>query len=107
MAIERKTLHARSGNGAVPTGSYTLLVPNNPKRNWFEVSVPTTEVDAMLVVLARELPASGIEFANILLESGESVILSMTGDMPWQGAIWATGLSADSSCYWSEVEDYP
>lgn len=107
MPIERKYLHARSGNGAVPTGSYTLLCPANPKRNWFVVHVPSTEPDSMLLVLAREMPASGVEFTNILVESGAGVVLSMTGDLPWQGAIWATGLSADSSCYWSESEDYP
>lgn len=106
-AIERKYLNARSGNGAVPTGSYTLLVPANPKRNWFVVTVPNSEPDAMLVVLALSMPASGVDFSNIYLQSGASLVLSMTGDMPWQGAIWATGASADSACYWSEVEDYP
>lgn len=101
------TLEARAGNGAVPTGSYTLLVPANPKRRWFLVKVPTTEADAMLLVLSRSEPSASVPFANILLESGDAVVISMNGDMPWQGAIWATGLSADSSCYWSEIEDYP
>lgn len=105
--IKASYTHTRSGNGAVPTGSYTLLVPQNLKRRWFEVTVPKTEADSMLLVLSREQPASGREFTNILLESGDSCVLSMTGDMPWQGAIWATGLSADSACYWNECEDWP
>jgi hypothetical protein len=105
VKIDPVYLHARSGNGAVPTGSYTLLVPANPKRRWFVVTC--TDADAMLVVLCRELPASGREFSNLYLAQGGSVVLSMTGDMPWQGAIWATGASADSACYWSEIEEYP
>lgn len=105
--IHRLTLQPRSGNGAVPTGSYTLLVPANPKRNWFEVCVPDDEADDMLLVLSRSEPGAGIEFTNILLHPGDRAILSMTGDMPWQGAIWATGRTADSSCFWNEAEDYP
>ena len=105
--VARRYLKARSGNGAVPTGSYTLLVPANPKRNWFCVTVPPSEPDAMLLVLALEMPSGTTEFSNIYIASGASVVLSMFGDMPWQGAIWGTGASADSACYWSEVEDYP
>lgn len=108
MAVERKYLHARSGNGAVPAAAYTLLVPANPKRNWFVVTVPPTEPDGLLLVLCREMPAAGVEFSNIYLATGASAVLSMSGDMPWQGAIWATPVAAaDSSCYWSEAEDYP
>ena len=105
--VKELYLHARSGNGAVPTGSYTLLVTANPKRRWFVCQVPSTEADSLLLVLSRAEPGTGIEFTNILIEPGGSAVLSMSGDMPWQGAIWATGLSADSSCYWSEAEDYP
>jgi len=103
--VNRVYFNARSGNGAVPNGSYTLLVPANPKRRWFCVTV--TDADAMLLVLARELPASGREFSNIYLASGVTCVLSMSGDMPWQGAIYATGAAADSACYWSEIEEYP
>jgi hypothetical protein len=84
-----------------------LLVPANPTRHWFVVGVPLTEADPLLLVLSQSAPGTGVEFTNIYLAPGMSAILSMTGDMPWQGAIWATGLGADSSCYWSEVEDYP
>jgi len=107
VPIERKYLAARSGNGAVPTGAYTLLVPANTKRNWFVVTVPITEADEMLLVLSLAEPGTGIEFTNIYLAPGMTAVLSMTSDMPWQGAVWATGLTADSYCYWSEVEDYP
>lgn len=100
--------NAKSGNGAVPTGSYTLLVPANFKRRWFAVTVPSTEVYSMLLVLNRTGSFSSADsYTNILVEPGSSVVLSRTGDMPWLGAIYATGLSANTSCYWSEVEDYP
>lgn len=106
--VKRIYLNGRSGNGAVPTGSYTLLVPANPKRRWFTIAVPLTEADPLLVVLSRENPDNaGAEFTNIYMAPGMSVVLSQSGDMPWQGMILATGLGADSSCYWSEVEDYP
>lgn len=101
-------LHARAGNGAVPTGSYTQLVPENFKRRWFSVTVPETETDECLIVLSRHYPAlAGTEYGQIYLASGMTVIFSMSGDMPWQGHIYATGLTADTYVYWTEVEDFP
>ena len=105
--VKASYFNARSGNGAVPTGAYTLLVPANPKRRWFSCQVLSSEPDALLLVLSISQPGATVEFTNIPIESGGSVVLSYSGDMPWQGAIWATGLAADSSCYWAEVEDYP
>lgn len=100
-------LNGRSGNGVVPTGAYTQLVAENFKRRWFAVGIPITETDPMLLVLARgQLTAAG-EFTNIYMAPGMSVVLSQSGDMPWQGPIYATGLGGDSSCYWNEVEDFP
>lgn len=97
-------LNARAGNGTVPTGSYTLLVPANTKRRWFAVSVPITGQET-LIVLPRE--GSMTAFGQIYLPAGGSLVISMSGDMPWQGSILATGLTANSYVYWTEVEDYP
>jgi hypothetical protein len=100
------TLEPSSGNGAVPNAVYTMLVPANPKRRWFVVKVPGTEANSMLVVLSRGTP--GVDAtANILLEPGDAAVFSNDGDMPWQGAILATGLVGATSCYWSQAEDYP
>jgi len=111
MGIESKVmplyLNGRSGNGAVPTGAYTFLVGENFKRRWFALTVPLSEPDPLLLVLARSIPGAPAEFTNIYVATGSSVILSMSGDMPWQGPIYATGLAAESYCYWSEAEDYP
>lgn len=97
-------LNAKAGNGTVATGSYTLLVPANPKRRWFAVTVPTTGQETLIV-----LPRSGdlVEFGQLYLPPGGSLVLSMSGDMPWQGIVLATGLTANSYVYWTEVEDYP
>ena len=100
-------LNGRSNNLACPTGSYVQLVSQNFKRRWLVIKVPITEPDTLVVVLAREEPAAGREFTTILLDSGDSLVLSMSGDMPWQGGVWATGLTADSWAYWSEVEEWP
>lgn len=98
-------LEARAGNGAVPTGSYTLLVTTNYKRRWFSCQVPITEPDAMLLVFSKDLPGIG-NFGQMLIEPGGSIVLDVT-TMPWQGAIYGTGLTANSYCYWTEVSDYP
>lgn len=96
--------NARAGNGSVPTGSYTLLVPANTKRRWFVVTVPSSGADTLIV-----LPRTGdlSEFGQIFLAPGGSLVLSMSGDMPWQGIVLATGLTATTYVYWTEVEDYP
>ena len=108
MPVEKLTLDPSYGNGAVPTGSYTRFVGDNYKRRWFSITVPPTEADSMLLVLAREADfVSNLNYAQIYMAPGTSIVLSMSGDMPWQGAIYGTGVVGDSYCYWSEVEDYP
>lgn len=104
--VEKLILRAKSGNGAVPTGAYTLLVPENWKRRWFAIKVPLTEADDLLVVLANGQPGV-VPYGQIQLSPGDSAVFSMSGDMPFQGAIYATGTTADSYCYWTEAEDYP
>lgn len=103
--VDMFNLEARSGNGAVPTGSYTLLVTTNYKRRWFSCQVPITEADSMLLVFSKDIPGAG-NYGQMLIEPGGSVVLDMV-TMPWQGSIYGTGLSADSYCYWTEVSDYP
>lgn len=110
--VEKLFLRARSGNGAVPTGSYTLLVPNNNKRRWLSITIPpatdpTAAGLATLIVLPMIGGVTGDTYGQIYLDAGSSVILSMTGDMPWQGSVLATGLAGASYVYWTEVEDYP
>ena len=99
-------LNARSGNGAVVTGAYTLLVSANYKRRWFSCQVPKTEADSLLLVFSRGVPGAG-DYGQMLIEPGGAIVLDGIGGMPWQGSIYGTGLSADSYCYWTETEDYP
>ena len=104
--VEKYDLRSRAGNGAVATGSYTQLVGANPRRRWFAVAVPITEADPMLLVLPSEAGApAGSEYGQIYVAPGASVVLSMSGDMPWQGVILATGYLAASYCFWTETED--
>lgn len=106
LPVEMMELNARAGNGAVPTGVYTLLVPVNYKRRWFSIQVPTTEADSLLLVITRGEPGVG-DYGQMIVEPGQPIVLSQTNGMPWQGAVWATGTTADSYCYWTEVEDWP
>lgn len=104
--VRMQELNARAGNGAVVTGSYTLLVTNNFKRRWFSAQVPKTEADSLLLVICRGVPGVG-DYGQLLIEPGGSIVLNQGSDMQWQGPIYATGLGADSYVYWTEVEDYP
>lgn len=95
-----------SGYGSVPTGTFTLLRPVNLKRRWFNVVCPidqTTEPCRITLPRSSDLT----DYAEIVLNPGMSLTLSMSGDMPWQGSILAQGLAATSYVRWTECEDYP
>lgn len=89
---------------AVATGSWSDLIGANPKRRFVVVAVPIDEADPLLLSLADAIGKAG-SGAILYLAPGEKVVLSMSGDMPWQGAIYAQGYGAASSCIWAEVED--
>ena len=93
---------ARNGFGDVAFGSYTFLVGENAKRCWVCVTCPDTAAAPMLLCLTQGADVSG-QYGLIYLHKGASIILSMTGDQPWQGSLLATGVGAASYCYWTEV----
>jgi hypothetical protein len=97
---------AHSGFGVVGNGSYTNIRPQNQKRRWFYAFVPANSTaEPCRIVLPRVADLS--DYGEILLYPGQTVVLSMSGDMPWQGAIYAAGLAAASYLYWAECEDFP
>lgn len=94
-------IKSRNGFGAVPTGSYTLLVSENYRRKWFSITCPSTAPAPMLVCLTYGSDVSN-DYGLIYLHQGSSLILSATGDQPWSGSVLATGVALASYCYWTE-----
>ena len=102
--VVRLNLDAQAGNGAVAHGAYTQLVTANHLRRWITIKCPASEADDMLIVLPYDAGLT-TGYGQIHLDPGESFTFSTEFGTPWQGVIFATGVSAASYCYWTEVSD--
>lgn len=82
-----------------------LVVPGSNKRRWlFLLNDPSTGFDCYL-----RLPKDSTyaDVAIIQLLPGGSVVFSMTGDMPWQGPVFANGSGGTATLRGGEIFDWP
>lgn len=98
-----KVIRARNGFGSTPNGSWTLLTGDNASRRWLSVEVPADAGDAVYLALTYGSDVTSGQFGLVQVEKGGAAVFSVTGDMPWQGSVLATGVDANSEVVWTEV----
>jgi len=65
------------------------LAAPRARRSWLVVQCDYTTGVALLVSWGDGLTSA--TYSNVILQPGESIIFSMSGDMPWEGAVFVTG----------------
>lgn len=95
-------------SSAPSAAAFALLAENNNKRRWIALVVPDSEANSCLICLTYEAPTLvGGNYIQIPLSPSGSLVLSMTGSMPWQGPVYAIGIGGQSGIAGGEMSDYP
>lgn len=80
------------------------VLGNNPRRRWVAIHSLTTNASIAVIFLAHRTPGFGDP--EFRISPGDTIVFSMTGDMPWQGGISMLAAAADSFAV-NEITDYP
>ena len=86
----------------------SLVASANRGRRWIAITCPADTAFPAQLLLSNNMPDLVTQnYAAIQIEIGGSVVLSLTGDMPWPGAIYAVGIGGTSGLLAAEATDYP
>ena len=92
-----------------PTAAAAVQVASaNRGRRWIAITCPAVTSWPAQLLLCNGMPNLVTQnYAAIQIEKGGSVVFSLTGDMPWAGAIYAIGIGGTSGLIAAEATDYP
>jgi len=98
--IKDRIVHACDANT-------NIIVSTNYKRRWAHIWTDPDNTDPVYVFLSESGAPALVSDPYKKMMPGDTWLLSMSGDEPWQGAIWEVGSGGDYvHCLECEDPDY-